>query len=157
LLLAFGFLALTVSRHRASLAPPSPPATEAPQISAPPARASSSPVPRRPARDAARLEIDFDHSLESGELRVWIDEELVLEETLDSRVTKKILAYKKRQGSVDEALEVKPGRHTVTVRVAWEDNVKTGRIAGTFRGGTTRRLRASLGGLIKKELSLAWE
>jgi hypothetical protein len=43
------------------------------------------------------------------------------------------------------------------VRVAWEDNVKTGRIAGTFRGGTTRRLRASLGGLIKKELSLNWE
>jgi serine/threonine protein kinase len=156
LLLAFGFLALTVSRHRAVPPAPSSPAATAPEITAPPP-ASSTPVPRRPAKNAARLEIDFDHSLKSGELRVWIDEELVLEETLDSRVTKKILAYKKRQGSVDEALEVSPGSHTVTVRVAWDGNVKTGRITGTFRAGTTRRLHASLGGLIKKELSLDWE
>ena len=136
LLLAFGFLALTVSRHRGAVVPASPPATTAP---------------------AARLAIDFDHSLKSGTLRVWIDDEQVLEETLDSRVTRKVLAYKKRQGSVEEALEVSPGRHTVAVRVAWDDNVKTKRITGTFPSGTTRRLRASLGGLIKKELSLEWE
>jgi serine/threonine protein kinase len=139
LLLAAGFLALTVSRHRVATTP------------------AASPLAPSPGTEAARLEIDFDHSLKRGELRLWIDQELVLEEPLDSQVTKKVLAYKKRRGTVEGALEVSPGPHTLTVRVAWDDNVKAKRITGTFKANTTRRLRASLGGLIRKDLSLEWE
>ncbi|HET8647736.1 MAG TPA: hypothetical protein VFO85_19715, partial [Vicinamibacteria bacterium] len=139
LALAFGLLALTVSRHRSAGAP------------APPSAPAASPT------GTARLAVDFEHSLKRGELRLWVDGELVLQEALDSRVTKKVLLYKKREGAVQDSLEVRPGPHSITMRVAWDGNVKSRRIAGTFPAGSTRRLRASLGGVIKKDLSLEWE
>jgi serine/threonine-protein kinase len=111
--------------------------------------------------DAARLAVDFEHSLKHGTLRVWVDDVLVVEERLDSRVTRKVAALKLRKGSVEETLEMSPGRHEVKVQVAWEDNVKTQYISGHFSPGSTRRLSAKLGaglgGLVKKDLKLEWE
>lgn len=105
----------------------------------------------------ARLAIDFEHPLKDGHLRVWVDDDLVLDRAVDSRVTKKIVVFERRKGSVDEEIEVSAGRHRVKVEVAWDDNVRTETITATFRPAATRRLAAHLGGLIKKDLSLYWE
>ena len=72
-----------------------------------PARAAPRPAPAPAA--GGRLAIDFEHHLKSGRLRVWVDGDLVLEEELDARVTKKILSFSVRKGMVDETLEVRPG------------------------------------------------
>jgi serine/threonine-protein kinase len=118
--------------RRAKLRPvPTPPAT----------------APPRPPPRYARLAFNFEHRLQAGTLRVWVDEELLLDESLDSEKTRK----------VGEVLEVLPGDHEIRVEVAWDDNVKTKRISGAFEADSTRRLSARVGGLLKKGLSLKWE
>jgi serine/threonine-protein kinase len=106
-------------------------------------------VPPRPAPAAAdeapgvpgRLAVDFDHHLRNGTLRVWIDDEEVLDQGFGGRVTKKILSYRVRKGSVDETLKVAPGRRQVRVQVQWDGNTRTETTAATFKPGTTRTLQ----------------
>jgi serine/threonine protein kinase len=129
---------------------PSRPSTLAPQSSAVP------PKPKRPPVEPGHLHIDFDHPLETGTLRVWVDEELVVDQKLTSRVHKEALVFKVRKGNVKELLDVSPGNHEVRVQVKWEDNDKTERISGIFKAGVTKRLEASLGWL-RKNLSLDWK
>jgi serine/threonine protein kinase len=108
----------------------------------------------------ARLEVAFEHSLRSGMLRVWADDELVLEQPLESRVAGKVLfVYKKRRGSVNEALELRPGEHTLRVAVESDRDRWLQRIRGDFESGVTRRLMARLSGGILgrgRDLELFW-
>jgi hypothetical protein len=103
-----------------------------------------------------RLRIDFDHPLRSGTLRVFVDDELALEERLAGQRRKKALVFKMHEGSFRDELEVPPGVHEVRVEVRWDDNVKDERIVGNFRSGVTRRLEASLG-RIRRDLKLEWK
>ena len=98
----------------------------------------------------------MEHHLKSGTVKVFLDGKLVVEETLDSRVTKKILFLEVREGAFRETLSVSPGRHQISVRVEWEDKKKSGRIAGTFKPGLTRRLLVEVGRL-SGDLSLEWQ
>jgi methionine-rich copper-binding protein CopC len=110
-------------------------------------------APRAPGTEApARLAIDFEHALKSGTLRVWVDEDLLLNTRLESRETKKLIAFKSRKGTVTEVLDVKPGAHSIRVQVTSEDGARTQTISGTLRSGATRRLEIRL----KKNLSLDW-
>ena len=104
----------------------------------------------------ARLSIDFEHHLRSGTIRIWVDDDLVLEEGLDSRVTKRLLSFKLRKGAVQEELEVRPGRRRIRVQLRWEDNDKTETITGTFGSGALRTLEVRVGRL-RKNLSLDWK
>ena len=106
--------------------------------------------------DPGRLRIDFDHPLKSGTLRVFVDDELALDERLSGQQKKKALVFKMHEGSFRNELEVRPGLHEVRVEVRWDDNVKTDRIVGNFRPGATRRLEASLG-RIRRDLNLEWK
>jgi hypothetical protein len=91
-----------------------------------------------------------------GTLRVWVDDELVVDQKLTSRVRTEALVFKVRRGNVMELMDVSPGTHEVRVQVKWEDNEKTERISGIFKAGVTKRLEASLGRL-RKNLSLDWK
>jgi predicted Ser/Thr protein kinase len=140
--------------------PPAPPST--PAAIAPPATVAASsaaaPDAARTVTDEqapAKLAIDFEHGLKSGTLRVWVDEDLVLNTRLESREKKKLIAFKSRKGAVTEVLEVKPGSHDVRVQVTWDDKVKTETVSGNFRSGVTRKLDVRVGGL-KKNLSVGW-
>ena len=104
----------------------------------------------------AGLDIDVDHSLKSGRLRVWLDDELVLDEALRGRVKKKILVYKRRAGHLDKTLEIEPGDHTIIVRVDSDGNVLRERVSARFEAGATRHLVARIGGLLRKHLELSW-
>jgi len=102
------------------------------------------------------LEIDFEHPLRSGTLRVYVDDEEVLEEALSGKVTKRILNFRLRKGSTNQMLDVAPGDHVIRVDVDSEGYDASRRIRGTFKSGETRRLEATVDGLIKKELTLIW-
>jgi hypothetical protein len=87
---------------------------------------------------------------------VWVDDEPVVDEDFDGRVTRKILSLELRKGMVQQRLALSPGRHEVRVQVGWDDNVKSARISGAFRPGATQQLEvqvARIGG----KLSLAWK
>jgi serine/threonine-protein kinase len=110
-------------------------------------------APGRPAR----LALSFEHPLESGRLRLWVDDSLVLDEGLESRETKKAVVFKGRKGNLERSVDVSPGAHEIRMEVAWEDNVKTKETSGSFKAGSTRRLSARLGGVIRRNLSLEWK
>lgn len=109
-----------------------------------------------PAGQLARLAIDFEHPLKSGTLRVWLGATLILNEELDSRVTKKFIALKLRKGGFQEVLAVSPGRHVVTVEVKWDDTRRSERISGNLKAGSAQHLKIRLSRL-KKDLSVDWE
>jgi hypothetical protein len=113
------------------------------------------PVGPRIGPATGRLRIDFDHPLKTGTLKVWVDDDPVIEEKLGSTIEKKALVFRMRKGNFTDVLEVAPGWHEVRVEVAWEDNRKTEKIMGQFKGGVTRTLEANLGRL-RKDLDLEW-
>jgi serine/threonine-protein kinase len=114
------------------------------------------PEPTPPPVEPSHLEIAFEHPLRSGTLRIYVDDAQVLEEALSGKVTKKILSVRLRKGSVKEVLDVAPGEHVIRVEVDGSGWDGSRRIRGTFKSGETRRLEATLDGLIKKDLTLVW-
>jgi len=134
---------------RPEVATPTPP---------PPAPGGSvlGPLAKLLPSNPGRLRIDFEHPLRSGTLRVFVDDDLALEERLSGQQKKMALVFKVHEGSFREELEVPAGLHEVRLEVRWDDNVKTERIVGNFRPGTTRRLEASLG-RIRRDLNLEWK
>jgi hypothetical protein len=115
------------------------------------------PLPTLPAAELpAQLEIAFDHPLRSGTLRVYVDDELVAEEAFSGRVTKKVLSFRIRKGSMQQVLEVPPGERVIRVEVDGTGYDGSKRIRGIFVSGETRRLEATVDGLIKKDLRLVW-
>jgi serine/threonine-protein kinase len=119
----------------------------------------ATPIPALPGAGAAdasgRLRVDFDHPLERGTLRIFVDDELALEERLTGQRRNMALVFRMHGGTFREELDVKPGLHEVRVEVRWDDNLRRERIVGNFRPGLTRRLEASLG-RIRRDLNLEW-
>ena len=139
-----------------SVSSPSPgPVFGPPATGSPGAETARARLPETAKAQPARLALDLEHPLKSGSLRIWADDELIFKEALDSRVTKKILALKVRKGSLQETVELSPGKHQIRVQVTWDDNERTQRIWGTFKPGATRRLEIRIGRL-RKDLSLDW-
>jgi serine/threonine protein kinase len=135
------------------------------EVRRPAVEASARPVPRAeptpeppPVADDGEglLEVNFEHHLRAGRIQVWVDEDEVLNEEFDSRVTKKILSLRLRKGAVQQVLPIPAGRHEVRVRLQWSDKVRTRRIAATFEAGRTRTLKVRVSRIFN-DLSLAWE
>jgi hypothetical protein len=129
--------------------------------SAPPPAATDSPppaavLPREAPAAPGRLVVEFEHHIRKGKLKVWVDDNPVLDQDLDGRVVRRILSLELRKGVVEESLALDPGLHEVRVQVRWDKNVKTSRIRGTFASGVTRRLGVDVGRL-RGKLSLAWK
>jgi serine/threonine-protein kinase len=117
---------------------------------------AAAPTPPPPARDAARLSIDVDHSLKQGRLRLWVDKTLRLDKRLGKGDVARV-ALRPRADGGRGGIEIEPGVHDVKVEVAWDDNVRTERVRATFRPGDRRVLAARLRGFFKTTLSLRWQ
>jgi eukaryotic-like serine/threonine-protein kinase len=102
------------------------------------------------------VEVDLVHNLKAGTVKIWVDDELVLEEALEGRVSRKVLSFKLRKGTLSQDLEVEPGERMLRVHVQGDGFDSARRIRGTFESGGKRRLRVEVGGLIKRELTLLW-
>ncbi|MBN2371753.1 MAG: hypothetical protein JXO72_14820 [Vicinamibacteria bacterium] len=107
--------------------------------------------------ETSLLAVNLEHSLKNGRIRLWVDEDVVLDEPLAAPVKKKVLLYRSRKGRLEETFEIEPGEHVVRVRFDWDDNVEIDSIQGHFVSSRTRYLSINLGGLIKKRLKLKWE
>jgi serine/threonine-protein kinase len=109
-----------------------------------------------PVVPSGQLEIVVQHSLRSGLVTVWVDDEQVLEETLEGRVTRKVLNLRQYKGTTSQSLAVAPGERVIRVEVQGDSFSASRRIRGTFESGVTRRLVVEAGGLLKKDLTLTW-
>ena len=109
-----------------------------------------------PPLPPGHLEVTVEHQLKSGTITVWVDDEQVLEEALEGRLTRKVMNFRQHKGSLAQTLEVAPGERVVRVSVDGEGFAASKRIRGVFDSGITRRLRVVAGGLIKKDVSLYW-
>ncbi len=107
------------------------------------------------ADQPAELLIDFEHSLKSGVFRVFIDDLLVVDQPFGGKVTRRVVGMELRRGRLVQTLEVAPGKRTVKIQVAWDDNVKTERSQTFFNPGGRLRLKARVTGL-RKGLSIEW-
>jgi serine/threonine-protein kinase len=138
--LAAAVALLMISGRQPSLAPGAAPASPA---------AAPTPVP-----SPAQIALTLDHPFRTGTLRVWVDEQSVLEEPLESRVKKKLLVFRSRRGTESATLGVPAGTHSVRVQVEGDGGVVLDRrLRTTFRPGETRRLEARVDG---KQLVLQW-
>jgi hypothetical protein len=133
-----------------------PPATPSPTPKPTRSSSKSKPPPRKKPPPSAYLSVGFEHHLERGRLEVWVDGKRVVNEDLDSRVTRKLLLLEMRQGSVQQTLSLAPGRHEVRVRLRSGDDDKTARTSATFRAGATRRLEVTAPRL-RGGLTLKWK
>ena len=104
----------------------------------------------------AGLRILLKQSLKRGRVRVWIDDDLVLEDGLPQRSQRALLAFKLHDGGHSRTLAVKPGPRVVRMTIDAGDDSWTESISGQLDGGVAYRLNASLGGLLKRHLSLEW-
>jgi hypothetical protein len=104
---------------------------------------------------SASLTIDFRHSLRSGFLSVFVDEQKAFEEELSGRITSRVLGFERRRGHLLETLAVQPGRRRIRAEV-WPGKRRSASSVATFKEGATRRLVVSLYGLTKS-LSLDLE
>jgi hypothetical protein len=119
-----------------------------------PPEAVPEPTPE-PTPPAATVVVDFRHTLRTGSLRIWMDDEAVLGAPVHGRVSKNLHLVKLRSGTLTDVLEVPPGRHDFLVDVRWDDEQRRERIAGLVHPGETYRLEIRLG-RIRKNLSVKW-
>ncbi|HXK12284.1 MAG TPA: protein kinase [Vicinamibacteria bacterium] len=131
---------------------PTPTPTPAPR---PRTEKPASPPTRAPEA-AAWLSVGFEHHLASGTLEVFVDGKRVAREALDSHVTRKLLGFELRAGSVQQTLGLEPGQHEVRVRLRSGDDVRTARTSAAFRAGATNRLEIKASRL-RASLTLEWK
>jgi len=87
--------------------------------------------------------------LKGGRLRLWVDEALRVDQALDGRSGKKAM--------VGEVMEVEAGAHRVRLEIAWDRSVRAEAVTATFLPDENRRLKARLGGLLKKRIAVQWQ
>jgi hypothetical protein len=119
-----------------------------PSVVARPARA------KRAAAAPARLVLELNHTLRRGTLVLAVDGAEVLQEPI-AAPGRSILGVRWREGRARRVVELKPGRHQITVQVSWDDERRSRTAVGTFPAAGSQRLVASLSRLTKK-LSLDW-
>jgi hypothetical protein len=115
-------------------------------------------VRRGEAACDARARTSVDPPSESASWRrrsVWVDRRLVAEEHWIDRPEQPTRLLRFGSDGAD-ALDLEPGGHDVEVEVAWDGKRRTARIWGGFKRGAPRRLRAKVGGVLNKNLSLEW-
>ena len=96
-----------------------------------------------------------EHPFENGRLIAWIDGVLVYETKLQAPVSKKIVAFKVREGRAETLLDVEPGPHEVRVEVTWDQNRRVSAKVVDVASRSTGLLQVRVGRM-SKDLSLSW-
>jgi hypothetical protein len=105
----------------------------------------------------ARLDVTLEHSLRWGRIRVWVDDALLVDKPLTSRITKKVLMYKERRGHFHETVDAPPGDHQVRVRVDGDGFDEERRLRTHLKSDATSQLSLDVGGILTKDLEVAWK
>jgi hypothetical protein len=102
------------------------------------------------------LDLMLTHTLKNGTVRVFVDDRLAFEESLDSKVVQKILGVEFRKGTLHKVIDVPTGEHAIRIQVQGGTFSASRRISGNFASGNSRHLQADVGGLLKRDISLVW-
>jgi hypothetical protein len=133
--------------------------TARPVVEGPPTNASDAgegaAAASSPDASNTRIRLSVEHPLENGRLIVWIDGVLAFETKLQAAVSKKIVAFKVREGRAETLLDVAPGPHEVRVEVTWEQDRRVGTKVIDVASGSTGLLEVRVGRM-SKDLSFAW-
>jgi serine/threonine protein kinase len=105
----------------------------------------------------ARLDVALEHPLRRGRIRVWVDDALLIDKPLTSRITRKVLIYKERRGLFHETVDAPPGDHDVRVRVDGDGFDEERHVRGRLASNATSRLSLDVGGILTKDLEVAWK
>ena len=134
---------------------------------------TASPIIESPAEDASdagepaaaatspggaaqsRIRLNVEHPFENGRLIFWIDGVLVYETKLQATGSRRIVAFKVREGRVEKLLEVEPGPHEVRVEVTWDQGRRANTKVVDVASGSTGLLEVRVGRM-SKDLSLSW-
>jgi serine/threonine protein kinase len=108
-----------------------------------------------PAAGGSRIRLAVTHPFEDGRLIVWVDGVLVHEAKLQASSSRRIVAFKVREGSAQSLLDVTPGPHEVRVEITWNQGRTTRSKVVDVAEGSTGLLEAKVGRM-SKELSLSW-
>jgi hypothetical protein len=111
--------------------------------------------PASSAPAASRIRLTVEHPFENGRLIAWIDGVLVYETKLQASASKKIVAFKVREGRVETLLGVEPGPHQVRVEVRWDQDRRVGTKVIDVAAASTGLLEVRVGRM-SKDLSLSW-
>jgi serine/threonine-protein kinase len=103
----------------------------------------------------SRIRLSVEHPFENGRLIVWIDGVLVYEVKLQAPVSKKVVAFKVREGRAEKVLDLEPGRHEVRVEVTWEQDRRVSTKVVDVASGSTGLLEVRVGRM-SKDLRLEW-
>ncbi len=148
-------------RPTAHAARPTVPATPAAAPVAEPspievAAAAEEPSPEpSSAPGGSRIRLSVSHPFENGRLIVWVDGVLVHEAKLQAPQSRRIVAFKVRDGRAQTMLDVVPGPHEVRVEVTWDQGRTTRTKVVDVAEGATGLLEAKVGRM-SKDLSLTW-
>lgn len=102
------------------------------------------------------LRLKVQHSFRSGQLWVWVDDDLAYSGKLNGTLKKKFgLIPDSIQGSLSETLQISSGSHRITVRASGEDGtVQEDKITGEFGHNSQKTLSVSAR---HSDLSLNWQ
>jgi len=117
-----------------------------------------SPIIEPPASSASagsRIRLTAEHPFENGRLVVWIDGVLVYETKLQATGSKKIVAFKVREGRVETLLDVEPGPHQIRVEVTWDQDRRVSTKVVDVAAASTGLLEVRVGRM-SKDLNLSW-
>jgi hypothetical protein len=103
----------------------------------------------------SRIRLSVEHPFESGRLIVWIDGVLVYETKLEAPVSKRVVAFKVREGRAEKLLDLEPGRHEVRVEVTWEQDRRVSTKVVDVAPASTGLLEVRVGRM-SKDLKLEW-
>lgn len=131
-----------------------------PLMESPPTTASDAGEPPADATSSSdgtqsRIRLSVTHPFEDGRLIVWIDGVLVYETRLQAPVSRRIVAFKVREGRAEQLLDVEPGPHEVRVEVTWDQGRRGARKLVDVASASTGLLEVRVGRM-SKDLSLWW-
>jgi serine/threonine protein kinase len=112
------------------------------------------PLEQPAAVPPAHLEVGLEYSFRAGHLLVFVDDNQVLDEPLESHVVRKVFSLRFRKGLFKKTIDVAPGDHVVKVQLEADGETLSRKIHGTLQSGATRHLEINLGGILKKELEV---
>jgi hypothetical protein len=147
-------LTVPVARPSAQAAETAAPIVAPPPLDAGAAGEGAATIPPSEAA-GSRIRMTLEHPFENGRLIVWIDGVLVHETKLQASASKRIVAFKVREGRAETLLDVEPGPHEVRVEVTWEQGRSAGTKVVDVAPNSTGLLEVRVGRM-SKDVSLAW-
>ena len=89
-------------------------------------------------------------------VRVWVDDDKLVDASLSSEVTQDLKVVKIRKGTYRRTVGVPPGTHRIRVELKSGDDIRAKESTAVFKAGVARRLEANTN-RVTGGLSLDWD